>query len=646
MAKRKITRCHFYNHDGTPIRHARGLGCTRGIDVCFFAHPSEADWATASPPALLYQDNRGPSNRGRRSPSPRRQYSPVPRPRRDSSLERRREPIRDSRSPPRYRRDSFGQPPRDRSPQPSAPFDSRYRDRSPRPRNNSPRPNRVPPADINMPPPPPTGPRPLKDAPGSLRSPIPFSKPPHVRPTESTSPSTPFPPPPSTRPPLVPPPPAWPPVFDASTSQSADPIAEEMTAEEKRQKWTERVSLLSQVIKERGNYSQLETNAHTLRRLVASQRFESFSNEDKADTRVQLQHAEARSREKKQTVDALITRLAEAGFWPIVAPYDTQAFETKYNDMKETMLGLRDGVAELQNSIMAVTMQYIQRQQPQLAAGLSTQPEAGTSDRPRKRPRLFETVDMSVDIQPSEPVDANLQQVITQMQDRLSIIDASLADIHNDLTQHVQNVMDEFDSKLDGKVDELIERPISAEAGGESLQRLEKAEEEVKTVGSEMDEISQELVSLITDFGSGSRERDRLEAENRALQDKVAKLEQDGRSNREALQQISKENAALSKALAIRLAGPTHQDPPAAEALFQRIEQPVRLRIREEVAPLLKELQENINQTLSKCMQEVQGPLFDRLSQSLHAAKTISEWIERDGQGALSTMPPPNNPHR
>ncbi|TFY74725.1 hypothetical protein EWM64_g9287 [Hericium alpestre] len=432
-------------------------------------------------------------------------------------------------------------------------------------------------------------------------------------------------PPPVPASPAMPPPPVWKPIPNGNTSTVPTWMQKEESADEKRAVWTERIDLLAQSISERTAYHTSERDVQNTRRVVQGFRFEGAGEAEDARSALasHLQSGESRRVDRGREISALTTKLLETHFWPILPPYDVQDFETKCSEMKDTIGSLRDNVTQLQDLVKKVLWQHLQRQGVSLP-GLDPTPsmavDAGGDSRPAKRQRTSESAEQGLgpSVISGEDMTAlpELEKAICDIQERVDKMEASMGDIHNDITQHAQHTIDDIDSKLEAIIDDIEGNASSLTtpeqiAASESARRLREAEVSAKSVEDDMNELVTEVTGLITGSTEAENDRARLHRENEELKQRLAQLEQTEQANKDILTQIRQENDALTKAMALQLNNrPAPPMLPSNEVIMMALEQPIRRTLRSEMVPALDELTGTILEVLQVHGEDVRGPLI------------------------------------
>ncbi|KAI0054086.1 hypothetical protein FA95DRAFT_1591845 [Auriscalpium vulgare] len=665
----KERRCNYFEADGKPAQRNEGLGCPRTAAQCNFIHPTDPQWDWTRPPPKykknwdsgaarrvnpkatspsssargrsphpqrMHRSSRSPQRRSSRSLSPRRRSrsrtrserrrSPSPRRRRSPS------PRRRSPSPRRHRESNYGHRESDYGHRESD-YGHRdpasYRDERSRPFANSDKaplssPTRQTSVSSSVPT---TGPRAIQSQrqpsfsasshpptlrtsvdPGQATVPTPSTvHPPSHAPVVSQLPVT------ATLPPAPQPLRAPPPV-----------AVKELTMEEKRVIWAERINLSALAVTERLEHVKLEKDVIGRRRLTQSSGFQVLSGESKANVLAQLRDAEAKSEEKKKSLVDIISRLVDAGFWPIQPHHDLADFDAKISGMKTSLGTLYNGVAQLNSNLTAV-MNPSQLRQGQADHAGAVGPEA----RPLKRQRTLtgETI-------PDED-DSVLQSTLELMQDRVQGIENRAEELQNDLTQHMRDTLDEFEGRLDDKVEEItagIAQTLltDGQIGPAATKQLSDLEMKYSQADEDMDEMAKEVGELIVQLRDIQANRDRLVNGNTQLREGIAELDRQHKGQSEELEQMRKEMHALSNVVKAALAAPRTQPvQPPIEVVVEAIKEPVQEIARKELHPALQEFRTQVEDNLHVHGTSLRDAVGPKLAQYARSVEVIWDWIEQ-----------------
>ncbi|THH19318.1 hypothetical protein EW146_g1824 [Bondarzewia mesenterica] len=451
------------------------------------------------------------------------------------------------------------------------------------------------------------------------------------------------PPPPSAQPlPLIAPLPEQPMMWrPISTGGSVPQEKKEMSPEEKREVWMERIKcvrsssplpitqpLVSQTLvrrlSERMQQTHLEHDISNCRRLIQSSAFPSLPDEDKSALQTQLDDAQVQCEEKKKSLSSLVTRLMDTGFWPILPPYDVPAFDEKYNDMKASLGQVGTSISQLQENIATVTLQHLKRRG---AAGLA--PDAQHA--------------LGLPAHHTDP--SEMDDGLDGLLDRIRTVDHRIAVLENDLTQHARDMSNEFDNQLDAKVDELLSDPhILAQADAavspRVQQALDKVSRDLTSVGTDIQELAGEVAALIQLSGDMARDNDRLKKQHQEAERRLAELEQDAKARSEAIAQLTQQHATFKYALAQHLKRPPPPvpQPPPLDLVFRAIEQPTIELVRETMKPLLLDLRQSIERLFQAQEQDLYSVVWPKLVDSMKMTELIIAWIDREDHQGLEEI--------
>ncbi|KAF8136367.1 hypothetical protein EV363DRAFT_1446789 [Boletus edulis] len=517
MAKER--RCNLFDDEGRPRRlRADGTkGCFRDASACHFAHPHEREWKTAQsslPPRpdvvvdsdsefyyMLVHSDRQKDGRGRNKGKERDKERARERGK-DSQRKHSSSVLESPRAttPPGLpsRRSTFdsaldgnGATKRGRSPALSSCSDQLERLR----KDNQYRPKDLPPSRRDYLPRTSRRSRSHSKGKGKDKEQVDLPrKTPPARNTDGSTqhPST-LPPEPSMPPPRqpAPPPPQVPeipklPSFASNQKTASSGGTKELSVDEQRLAWHERIDLMFTSITSRRDYTKLESELSHIRMLSDSSLVNKMPEDDRARIHAQRMALELQMDVKRKEVNDTTQKLIGSNFWPILRTPQVAEMEKTLEEAKKARCGSQGFVGR-------------------------------HADRPVKRRRLEGDVDMPG---PPSSGDADMAEdaamELEAFRDRLTELDRHLVDLENDITQRNTLISDEIELRIDARLEEedALYPPIK-EPG-------EVSESEIEAVGEEIGALAVEVAELITKVNALEARCKTLEAENQEFKNKVA----------------------------------------------------------------------------------------------------------------------------
>ncbi|KAI0062264.1 hypothetical protein BV25DRAFT_1916182 [Artomyces pyxidatus] len=415
--------------------------------------------------------------------------------------------------------------------------------------------------------------------------------------------------------------------------------AKEMTLEEKTAAWNERIRLSALAVTERLEIEKLERKIIELRRQVESSAYQALGPEVRATVTTELANTVAKSQEKKESLNGLITKLVESGFWPVLSPHNLENLDGKLKDMRESLSGLHDGVSQLQSSLTKVAAQHLRRQGVVVLTGESTPMDVdaeGGSSRPAKRRRMSDSSQ-----EPRDDLAAGMQEAIEKLHDRIRSIDDRVLELDNNLTQHSRDVLEDFEGRLDAKVDEIkgmddTGAAPSDQIGQQAAEQLKVLQDRYEESGNDITELAKEIADLIGKLNESKEENERLAKENQAIKETIVEHEAKMAEQNVALATTRREIRALSETVAAIAAAPLSQPSyPSLEVIAQAMERPIIRTAREHVEPLLRQFRTDTEELLRLQSLEIQTHVRPKLLHSAKMATLFMKYIEQlDPSGA------------
>ncbi|KAI0372860.1 hypothetical protein BV20DRAFT_963270 [Pilatotrama ljubarskyi] len=654
----KTRRCNYYKDNGQPRRLRRGiLGCPNGLH-CEFVHPEDSGWEDAPsshppPLSLVYPDSPEPSS-----------DAPVPPP---STSARPPSPCGPPRPPPR------DPPLRERVPSTGADrdFDERIASRPQHPRAPSPAPSIASSSGSRMP-------RTTYVASGARR-PSEDRERDDKRPDErryrdddrrraedrryedrsrerdrrrdedryrdddhrrdgdrrrdrrSRSGSR------TRRPSTSAHPPSRPSDMydrDSQRRTSPPPPRKELTPEEKRKLWLDRIKLLSGAVQARSEHIRLHEDLQRYERLTKSTQYENLPEEDKAALQKLIAATTSRFQEKQQELNRIAGQLIPEDFWPF-AQRAQQAADPGFQMMTEVLASVKRDVQELHGSLASVHTSLPSAAATAVPSGPTPapKPEPGeitgnTTTRPKKRRRL--STDQGGDIA------ALSSSELEKMQDRLAALTHRISDLQNDLLQYDSRVADEVEAQLDYRMAGLrlgVGGEAEPLADPEAQRRVEQLAQDVALAQSRTAEAEAELAKLQSYGQTRDEKNTSMQKENDALRKQIDELQANHAEMTKLVNEQRTEIGALNAAVTAHISRPPNPPLPpgplTADAIIEAIKPRLLLAARDDLVPILEEVRAHVEKQLQEQSSQVSGELMAQMGPVVRSVEWISAWIER-----------------
>ncbi|RPD66338.1 hypothetical protein L227DRAFT_570230 [Lentinus tigrinus ALCF2SS1-6] len=415
-----------------------------------------------------------------------------------------------------------------------------------------------------------------------------------------------------------------------SRSRSLSLRPKEVPEEERRRIWMERIKFLTESVLARGEIVRLHEDVLNYERISRSAGFERLESADKVAMEELIATTKQRAQAKQAELDATLSKLVPSDYYPFVTAPSSRASDAAFDNMTQSLTALRKDVEALFAHVekLRATAAILQTPVTPLAPA-PAKPEAGeiTADpaRPKKRRRLSVEQSSEPSTQVSDPTAADFDV----LKDRLVSLDGRIAGLENDFRQYDTKVADEVDAQLDY-------RGISKNLGGPSNVELtetyEKLERRVTDAGGSAAEITATLKQLSIDGDAQDKKYGELLKENQGLQTQVAKLQQHQLEIMDELKKKRDTLEALTAAVIASISQPPQPPPPqpiTATEIITAVQPRVLRAVRDDIQPLLSDLQTEIDKLLKDQMNEVNGTLIAQISPTIRAVEAISAWVDR-----------------
>ncbi|KAF8559588.1 hypothetical protein OG21DRAFT_465312 [Imleria badia] len=658
----KERRCNLFDDHGRARRLKDGTkGCSRDASACHFAHPHERDWKVAQsshPPrhdavadsdsefyySLIHSDrtkdrrdrdkekgwDREDRTREQEKDMQKRGSSSFidsPPHRRDSTTTRPSPGPSSRRSTFDSAMDGAGTTKRGRSPALSSSSDQLERLR----KDNQYRSNDLPPsrrssylpskprrsrsrdkgkdkqrADL------PSNP-PARSRVPDIRNDASIAQHPSILPPEPPKPPPMQPPPPPPKVPEVPKIPSF--VSNQQTTSSAETASrglKELSMDEQRSAWHERIDLMFTSIASRRDYTKLESDLSQIRMLSDSSLANNMPEANRAHINAQRMALEFQMDVKRKEINETIQKLTGSSFWPVLRTSQISEMEKTLEEAKKHVFEVRSLLDDVKNSCAALFKTSAANWTPD-------------SDRPSKRRKLEGEADTAGQTTSgnAELMTEDTARELEAFRDKLTELDCHLIDLENDITQHHGVLSDEIELQIDARLEEedALYPPVRepAEVSRTEIETVVDAKNKelvcaVAVTGEEIGALAVEVAELITKVDALEIKCRTLETENQEFKNKLTQDTLKHAESQDALLRRDKEIEAIAAALQAYIsqapAGQTAGDLPSAEYIMESLGSQLDGLFREKFCTRMV----NIQQQVSNKVQESHNRTLDTIS--------------------------------
>ena len=422
---------------------------------------------------------------------------------------------------------------------------------------------------------------------------------------------------------------------------------------------------------------KLEKDLESRRRQVQSAAFNTLSSDVKAAFEASLKSAEATYERKKVSFNGAIVKLSETNFWPPVSSQNAGEMESKLKEAKLMLGSLADSVGQLYKRIESL---YGQRPGARPsgastsdAGGSATAAEGGDGDPRAKKRRRISSADGG------DNEDATPQEVredVEAIRDTIREIEDRLREVENDATQHSRDIIEQFEAKLDEKIEEIarssdVAALVETQLGPQTAQTIEAYNEGFAQADREISELAQEMADFIPRLDELQRNNDLSKQEEAADKELLAQvrgetppfgplslrsflpspshdltfffvlqLVKTDQENAEAIARLQEEAKTLRGALTAQTkrALPAMPVPPFPGPFMNAIKGSVTAQVHEQVLPILTQVRGEMERMTRTRDAEICESLRDKLDQSAKMSQLIATWIERNPDEARRTL--------
>ncbi|OBZ69181.1 ATP-dependent rRNA helicase SPB4 [Grifola frondosa] len=452
---------------------------------------------------------------------------------------------------------------------------------------------------------------------------------------------------------MMPPPPPVikpPPLPNGRSSQTPQPAnvvpKKELTIEEKRAAWVERIKLMSDAVLARSDHLRLQREAQNYERLRNSWRFTDIAEEDKSRLGAQLDDLAAQVENKKKELNRIVTQLVDSDFWPF-AQQGPPTAEEGAQEIRTIVTNLRRDVNELYDILGKINAQATSSV-PNDQKPIPSLDEYNNSNHPAKRQRMSISGDALVDENPA--VSGPRSEELNELLDRLTALEDQLSDLQNDMVQFDNDLLTEVDDRIQTRIDEVRLSGESSKSGPSSAD-LRRLEQELNVTGNQLGELAMEVANLISQTSEHelentrlreendrlkqhyhSVENIRLREENEQLKQRVRILEQQQKRNNEQIEAYGQEMRALNAAVTAAMARPPDLPPItpvlSIDSVLEAIKPHLVQTIHDDVQPLLEGMHAAVGKMLHDQAAKVNNAVLSQLTPTVKTVEVISSWMK------------------
>ncbi|KAH9901606.1 hypothetical protein C8Q73DRAFT_678352 [Cubamyces lactineus] len=417
----------------------------------------------------------------------------------------------------------------------------------------------------------------------------------------------------------------------ASTSMQPPP-KKELSPEEIRQLWLERIRLLSEAVQVRSDHLRTKEDLQKYERMTKSSLYETLPDDDKTALQTLISTASSRLQEKQRELNRIAGQLVPEDFWPQAQRIQQQS-DPGYHKMTTVLAALKEDVQQLYDSVGSVQTLQQTATESEPTAGPATQPEpgeitAGPSSRPKKRRRL--SVDGGLQVPDISSAD------LENMQERLVALDGRIAELRNDILQHENRIADEVEAHLNYRMSKLrlgVGGEAAKPADPELQSKVEQVQKDFSDVQARATQAVEQLVALEAHSQSRDERNAALQQQNDALRQQIEDLETSQVKTSAMLEEQQKTIDALKAAVTTYISRPP--DVPlqpgylTADTIVEALRPRLLVASREDLLPILEDARLQIEKQLQDHTSQVNDELVSQMGPIVRSVEWISAWLER-----------------
>ncbi|KAI8998455.1 hypothetical protein BD414DRAFT_519600 [Trametes punicea] len=431
----------------------------------------------------------------------------------------------------------------------------------------------------------------------------------------------------------------------ATSSSPLAPPKRELTVDEKRTRWLDRIKLMSEAVQARSEHLRLQEDLQKYERLAKSSQFEALPEEDRDALKDLISATSSKVREKQHQLNRIAGQLIPEDFWPFELSVQ-QHSDPGYQRMTSALTTLQEDVKRLYDSLGSVLNSRDSTVAVEDSSVSALKPEPGelsaadSTGRPKKRRRL------SIDEGPP-PFDLSIID-LESMQDRLAALGHRIVDLRNDLLQYDSRVEDEVESQLGYRLSGLRigvggeDKP----ADPELQERVEKLTNDIALAQSQAAAAARELEKLQAYGKTRDETNARLQQGNEALRKHLEELESSQAEMSATVSAQQTEIGVLRAAVESYISRPSNPPPPGpltADAIVEAIRPRLLDAAREELSPRLEDLRAHVEKQIQAQSDQFSGDLMTQIEPVMRSAWAFLEKI-RVSNGAVPPATPSTVP--
>ncbi|KAJ7709894.1 hypothetical protein B0H17DRAFT_1029666 [Mycena rosella] len=416
--------------------------------------------------------------------------------------------------------------------------------------------------------------------------------------------------PPPLPPPPLPVPPSLPAAFSAPDAGAA---RKPSTREEMKVMWDRVLPIMADCVEARKVHQDALRNLQDFEKMLQTPRYTVLVKpEDKARVDHRLADLKAVCEEKARGVTTALNLLKETNWWPVGPNQDEGAAE-KYRELIQYAGQLNITASDMYQA-------YMKKSLAAPASDLVPEPAVNidprdSTSRPLKRRRVSDAAEEPPALDPADVIELEkLQDTVAGLDDRISNIHSDLIALQN---QNEEDIEDIIDKKLESLSLEPRGHPDSSE--------LEQVDLRVKKNTQYLDELSKEVVVLMSDSAELQAQTERLKQEEDADRAEIEAM----RVQFQAYEDASKKDRDAMEALSAALEAYRDQPPAPASVpldfLIQSIDDPIRDAVRSVVRPMVEEMGQDLQQKMLSQDKQLYTEIWGKIALTLKVVDAVSK---------------------
>ena len=297
------------------------------------------------------------------------------------------------------------------------------------------------------------------------------------------------------------------------------------------------LSLIADATQEYMDLGKLGQDVESRRRQVQLPAFDNLPSEIKDAFQLGLTNAIATYEKKKVSLNNAISKVSEVDFWPTVPAQRVGDMEVKLKEAKTMLGGLADSVGQLYKRIESVYGQRPGRPGPTPSrSDEGTTTAASASDdadntRAKKRRRLSIDGNDTTAAGAAATTSPDVREDVESIRDTIHEIEDRLQEVENDMAQHSHHIMEQLETKVDEKIEEIarsddIATLVQARLGPRTTQTIQAFDESFAQADREITELAQEMAALIPQLDMLQRDNNLFKEEDAAEKELLAQVTQ------------------------------------------------------------------------------------------------------------------------